>query len=66
MVALRTKVETVKKLVASYFNVVRKQLVDQVPKTVIAYLVKGVLQDLQSELVRVNVAHATYFVPTST
>jgi dynamin 1-like protein len=47
------KVETVKKLVASYFNVVRKQLIDQVPKTVMAYLVKGVLQDLQTELVRI-------------
>ena len=41
------EVETVKKLVTSYFNVVRKQMIDYVPKTVMAFLVKGVLDDLQ-------------------
>jgi hypothetical protein len=44
-------VETVKKLVTSYFNVVRKQMIDYVPKTIMAFLVKGILTDLQGELV---------------
>ena len=45
------KVETVKKLVRSYFNVVRKQMMDYVPKTCMAFLVRGIIADIQGELV---------------
>jgi hypothetical protein len=45
------QVETVKKLVRSYFNVVRKQIMDYVPKTVMAFLVRGIAADIQGELV---------------
>ena len=47
----KIEVDTIKKLVASYFNIVRKQMMDYVPKTVMAFLVKGITDGLQGELV---------------
>eukprot|EP00978_Attheya_sp_CCMP212_P001582 scaffold3243_cov47-Attheya_sp.AAC.5 len=49
----REKVETeiIKSLIESYFNVVRKNFIDMVPKTIMYFLVNHVKDALQNELV---------------
>ncbi len=42
----------IKSLIWSYFNIVRKNVQDSVPKTIMAFLVNHTKNDIQSELVR--------------
>ena len=42
----------IKSLIFSYFNIVRKNIQDTVPKAVMAFLVNHTKNDIQSELVR--------------
>jgi dynamin 1-like protein len=47
----RTEMEVIKSLIESYFNVVRKNFIDMVPKTIMFFLVNHVKDALQNELV---------------
>ena len=38
------EIEMIKKLITSYFNVVKKNINDSVPKSVITFLVNGVIK----------------------
>jgi len=43
--------EIIKSLIASYFNIARKNFLDLVPKTIMAFLVNSIKESLQNELV---------------
>jgi dynamin 1-like protein len=47
----RVETEIIKSLIESYFNVVRKNFIDMVPKTIMYFLVNHVRDALQNELV---------------
>jgi len=49
----RDKIETeiIKSLISSYFDIVRKNFLDLVPKTVMSFLVNHITENLQNELV---------------
>lgn len=44
--------EIIKSLILSYFNIVKKNIQDSVPKAVMCFLVNHVKKDMQSELVK--------------
>jgi len=39
------EVEMIKRLITSYFDVVKKNICDTVPKTIISFLVNGVIKE---------------------
>ena len=43
--------ELIQKLIRSYFNIIRKNIQDSVPKAVVCFLVNFIKSKLQSELV---------------
>ncbi len=51
MLACYTYINTVESLLCSYFNVVRKNVKDLVPKSIIFFLVNSSKENIQNELV---------------
>jgi len=47
----RQETEIIKLLIASYFDIVRKNFLDMVPKTIMYFLVNHAKDNLQNELV---------------
>lgn len=47
----RVEMEIIKLLTASYFDIVRKNFLDMVPKTIMYFLVNHAKDNLQNELV---------------
>lgn len=47
----KTEMELIKALIESYFNIVRKNFIDMVPKTIMYFLVNHVRDAMQNELV---------------
>ena len=47
----KIEMEIIKSLIESYFNIVRKNFIDMVPKTIMYFLVNHVKDELQNELV---------------
>ena len=47
----KTEMELIKALIESYFNIVRKNFIDMVPKTIMYFLVNHVSDAMQNELV---------------
>lgn len=47
----RVETEIIKLLTASYFDIVRKNFLDMVPKTIMYFLVNHAKDNLQNELV---------------
>jgi len=54
------QVELMKRLLAGYFEIVRKTFIDMVPKTVMCFLVNHSKEHIQAELVRVLYSEAMF------
>jgi dynamin 1-like protein len=48
---IRTETEIIKTLIRSYFDIVKKNFIDLVPKTIMRFLVIAFKDNLQNELV---------------
>mmetsp|Transcript_1872 Transcript_1872/g.2804 ORF Transcript_1872/g.2804 Transcript_1872/m.2804 type:complete len:125 (+) Transcript_1872:433-807(+) len=51
LIGKKIEMEIIKSLIESYFNVVRKNFIDMVPKTIMYFLVNHVRDAMQNELV---------------